>query len=142
MNEVLEGKGDLLKFAGDAVFIEWKATEETDLEHCVEAAVNCAAKILLRCSDFSVLANGANNDNQHGRTARGTKIFPSPAVHAAGDGHRHEHSQQSTQAHRCVASSGTRGIGHSDDTGSHCPPGWDDMGGIAADTVSREKSHV
>jgi hypothetical protein len=55
---VIDGQGDILKFAGDAVFIEWKATETISLENCVEAAANCSAKIISRCSDFSVLANG------------------------------------------------------------------------------------
>jgi hypothetical protein len=63
VDEVLDGKGDLLKFAGDAVFIEWKATPEIDLEHCVEAAALCAAKIVSRCADFTVVApNGASSD--------------------------------------------------------------------------------
>jgi hypothetical protein len=60
VNEVMEGKGDLLKFAGDAVFIEWKATEKISLEQCVESATTCAVKITTKCSDFSVLANGNN----------------------------------------------------------------------------------
>jgi hypothetical protein len=60
VNVVLDEKGDLLKFAGDAVFIEWKASEEISLEYCVESAANCAAAIIHRCADFSVLANGAS----------------------------------------------------------------------------------
>ena len=49
-----------MKFAGDAVFIEWKASEEVSLETCVENAVECAAKIITDCADFSVLVNGGN----------------------------------------------------------------------------------
>jgi hypothetical protein len=56
----MEGKGDLLKFAGDAVFVEWKATSTNNLESCVEQATSCAAKIITRCSDFSVFSNGAS----------------------------------------------------------------------------------
>lgn len=56
----MEGKGDLLKFAGDAVFVEWKATATNNLESCVEQATSCAAKIITRCSDFSVFSNGSS----------------------------------------------------------------------------------
>lgn len=56
----MEGKGDLLKFAGDAVFIEWKATPTISLENCVESAAKCAANIATKCSDYSILANGHN----------------------------------------------------------------------------------
>jgi hypothetical protein len=56
----MDGKGDLLKFAGDAVFIEWKADDNQTLESCVEQAANCAAKIISVCSDYTVLENGAN----------------------------------------------------------------------------------
>jgi hypothetical protein len=56
----MEGKGDLLKFAGDAVFVEWKATATHNLESCVEQAASCAAKIVTRCSDFSVFSNGSS----------------------------------------------------------------------------------
>lgn len=59
MDVVLENKGDLLKFAGDAVFIEWKATQEVNLETCVGSAVKCGADITAMCADFSVLENGA-----------------------------------------------------------------------------------
>ena len=63
VNVVLDHKGDLLKFAGDAVFIEWKATVDVNLETCVESAVKCGAEIISRCADFSVLENGANLDS-------------------------------------------------------------------------------
>lgn len=60
---VLEHKGDLLKFAGDAVFIEWNATPEHRLETCVESAVKCGAEIISKCADFSVLENGSSEDS-------------------------------------------------------------------------------
>ena len=59
MDVVLENKGDLLKFAGDAVFIEWKATPTLTLETCVESALKCGSDITARCADFAVLENGA-----------------------------------------------------------------------------------
>jgi class 3 adenylate cyclase len=71
---VLDGKGDILKFAGDAVLIEWKATETINLENCVEAAVNCAAKIITRCSDFSVLANGVSGGSSCLITSQAAKV--------------------------------------------------------------------
>lgn len=57
---VLDHKGDLLKFAGDAVFCEWKAGFDVNLESCVEAASKCGAEIISRCADFAVLENGTN----------------------------------------------------------------------------------
>lgn len=63
MDIVLENKGDLLKFAGDAVFIEWKATPEVKLEACVESAVRCGAEVVSKCADFHVLENGSTEDS-------------------------------------------------------------------------------
>lgn len=74
VDEVLDGKGDLLKFAGDAVFIEWKATTNCCLETCVESAVNCASKILSRCADFSVMANGATGDSSYRLTSQASQV--------------------------------------------------------------------
>ena len=74
VNEVLDGKGDILKFAGDAVFIEWKASEDIHLESCLEAAVRCASKIVSRCSDFSVLSNGAFGETSCLITGQASKV--------------------------------------------------------------------
>jgi hypothetical protein len=74
VDEVLEWKGDLLKFAGDAVFIEWKATLDVALEICVESAVNCAAKILSKCADFSVLSNGATANSSYLLTSQAAQV--------------------------------------------------------------------
>jgi class 3 adenylate cyclase len=74
VDEVLDGKGDLLKFAGDAVFIEWKATQDCSLESCVESAVNCATKILWRCADFSVLSNGATGNCSYLLTSQAAQV--------------------------------------------------------------------
>jgi hypothetical protein len=74
VNEVLDGKGDILKFAGDAVFIEWKANDEVHLESCVHQAVNCAAKIVSSCSDFSVLSNGDFGGSSCLVTGQATKV--------------------------------------------------------------------
>ncbi|KAG7365059.1 TPR repeat-containing adenylate/guanylate cyclase [Nitzschia inconspicua] len=74
VDEVLDGKGDLLKFAGDAVFIEWKATADCSLETCVESAVNCAVKILSRCADFSVLSNGATGNSSYLLTSQAAQV--------------------------------------------------------------------
>jgi hypothetical protein len=71
---VLDGKGDLLKFAGDAVFIEWKAGKDCNLETCVESAVECAAKIISRCSDFSVLSNGESGNSSYLVTSQAAHV--------------------------------------------------------------------
>jgi hypothetical protein len=74
VDEVLGGKGDLLKFAGDAVFIEWKATADCPLEACVESAVNCASKILSKCADFCVLSNGATANSSYLLTSQAAQV--------------------------------------------------------------------
>ncbi|KAL3919907.1 MAG: hypothetical protein SGILL_003519 [Bacillariaceae sp.] len=74
VDEVLDGKGDLLKFAGDAVFIEWKASKDCSLESCVESAVNCATKILWRCADFSILSNGATGNCSYLLTSQAAQV--------------------------------------------------------------------
>jgi class 3 adenylate cyclase len=74
VDEVLDGKGDLLKFAGDAVFIEWKATRECPLEECIECAVHCGAKIVQKCRDFSVMSNGATSTCSYLLTSQAAKV--------------------------------------------------------------------
>ena len=47
--------GDVLKFAGDALFAEWSAvSEELDLAECTKAAAMCGASIVKRASGFKV----------------------------------------------------------------------------------------
>jgi class 3 adenylate cyclase len=64
--------GDILKFAGDAVFVEWKvsATEsmidDTELgndlrmnsDDCITAAAICGARIVAECSNYPVYSEG------------------------------------------------------------------------------------
>ena len=60
VNEITSHGGDILKFAGDALFAEWKVSKhetEHTLEHCVTAAANCAAAIVANCSDYAVMSN-------------------------------------------------------------------------------------
>ena len=47
--------GDVLKFAGDALFAEWSAvSEELDLAECTKAAAMCGASIVKKASGFKV----------------------------------------------------------------------------------------
>jgi class 3 adenylate cyclase len=49
--------GDILKFAGDSVFAEWKVSPQeshNDLDCCVSIAATCAAAIVAKCSNFPV----------------------------------------------------------------------------------------
>jgi len=66
VNEVLSYEGDILKFAGDAFFAEWRASageplgkalileEQRDIVKCVAVAAECAASIVDKFSDCPV----------------------------------------------------------------------------------------
>ncbi len=53
-NEVILHKGDILKFAGDAIFAEWRMQDHLDLERCVNIAATCGAEIVAKCSDYPI----------------------------------------------------------------------------------------
>ena len=85
VNLVTSHGGDVLKFAGDAIFAEWQASSDnsthaflphTDqsrrkiaLSECVACAATCGAKIVHKCSDYLVFANG-----ESGKTGMGEPI--------------------------------------------------------------------
>lgn len=78
VNLVTAHGGDVLKFAGDAIFAEWQASpEETadlnssisflpqtsskkriSLSECVASAATCGARIVLKCSDYPIFDTG------------------------------------------------------------------------------------
>lgn len=60
VDKVTEFNGDVQKFAGDALFAEWRATPMVSLEACAKAAASCAASLTKDCSDFPVIAFGAS----------------------------------------------------------------------------------
>jgi len=90
VDEVEAFGGDILKFAGDAVFCEWQATisnriESGDgnslagssqgsiepwhglgLEECVLTAAACGARIVKKCSDYPVYYGGGSSGTQVG----------------------------------------------------------------------------
>ncbi len=71
INEVLSHGGDILKFAGDAVFCQWTASRrdpDKNLEYCVLQAANCAASIVGNCSDYLVETNPV--ESRRGSTRR------------------------------------------------------------------------
>jgi len=62
VNTITDCRGDILKFAGDAVFAEWTSSGlSDDFEKCMEDAVMnaccCAATIVETCSDYPVFKN-------------------------------------------------------------------------------------
>lgn len=70
INEVTAHSGDVLKFAGDGVFVEWKAIspgsspglmrrKQLSLSECMCTAAVCAAKIVAKCTDFPIYAHHA-----------------------------------------------------------------------------------
>jgi len=74
VDEVISYGGDILKFAGDAIFIEWRVGEEYDaldifgrkkigymkLEDCVYVAAVCGAMVVKKCADHPVYSNTAS----------------------------------------------------------------------------------
>lgn len=69
MDEVTNHGGDILKFAGDAVFAEWRVSqkiksgteeERVDIERCVYDAANCGAAVVAKCSDYPVFDSKNN----------------------------------------------------------------------------------
>lgn len=55
VNEITVHGGDILKFAGDALFAEWSAvSDDMDLAECTKAAAMCGASIVKKASGFNV----------------------------------------------------------------------------------------
>ena len=61
VQKVFDFHGDIQKFAGDALFAEWRVTPTTSLAQCVEAAAACASNLARDCGDFPVMAFGGVN---------------------------------------------------------------------------------
>ena len=62
VNTITDCRGDILKFAGDAVFAEWTSSGLSDdfekrMEDAVMNACCCAATIVETCSDYPVFKN-------------------------------------------------------------------------------------
>eukprot|EP00985_Skeletonema_marinoi_P015851 scaffold8303_cov125-Skeletonema_marinoi.AAC.1 len=60
INQVGSYGGDILKFAGDAIFCEWRVSSHESvqtLEQCVLQAATCAADIVALCSDFNLVGD-------------------------------------------------------------------------------------
>jgi len=61
---VISHHGDILKFAGDALFAEWRVVTQEDkdnsingtatIDDCVLIAATCGAKVVAECSDYPV----------------------------------------------------------------------------------------
>ena len=64
VDTVISHGGDILKFAGDALFAEWRCVTEEGKEHlkgvtssiedCVRIAAICGAKVVAECSDYPI----------------------------------------------------------------------------------------
>lgn len=81
VNEVTSNGGDVLKFAGDGVFVEWKAEslvasptlmdrKKLSLTQSVCTAATCAARIVAKCSDFPIFAHHALGSTSKGQGAK------------------------------------------------------------------------
>jgi class 3 adenylate cyclase len=58
VDKVFQFGGDIQKFAGDALFAEWRASSKQSLQQCVESATICAITMIRDCADFPVMAFG------------------------------------------------------------------------------------
>jgi class 3 adenylate cyclase len=58
VDTVFEFQGDIQKFAGDALFAEWRVSSTMTLDQCVDAAATCAAALVRDCADFPVMSFG------------------------------------------------------------------------------------
>ena len=79
VNEIKSHGGDILKFAGDALFAEWKVSRHTpftNLDYCVSIAATCAASIVASCSDY-VVPKALEFVTQSTRTRRKNSIHSS-----------------------------------------------------------------
>ena len=54
VSHVSDFNGDIQKFAGDALFAEFRATPKRPLSKCAELAAACAAALVRDCADFPV----------------------------------------------------------------------------------------
>jgi hypothetical protein len=61
VSKIYEFNGDIQKFAGDAIFAEWRCDSKKSMEFCAAAATACASQIVDECSDFPVMAGGAQS---------------------------------------------------------------------------------
>jgi len=62
VNIISEYGGDIQKYAGDAVFAEWRASSIDDIDRCVAASAACAIAIVNDCADFPVFAHGGAHE--------------------------------------------------------------------------------
>ena len=56
VSHISDFNGDIQKFAGDALFAEFRATPDCPLSKCAELAAACAAALVRDCADFPVSA--------------------------------------------------------------------------------------
>jgi hypothetical protein len=84
VDEISSHGGDVLKFAGDAVFAEWRVSSTNrvenmrgTLEGCVLVAAMCGARIAARCSDYAVYGSTVVG----GRIGQGSHVIASLNVH-------------------------------------------------------------
>jgi class 3 adenylate cyclase len=54
VNKISDFNGDIQKFAGDALFAEFRASPTQPLHKCAELAAACASALVRECSDFPV----------------------------------------------------------------------------------------
>ncbi len=117
MDEVTNHGGDVLKFAGDAIFAEWRVKikkqsspsnhshshstnshnikeEREEIDRCVQKAASCGASVVAKCSDYPVFNQGSQgNDGEQIATLNvhcGLAFGRMAAVHVGNDYNRRE----------------------------------------------------
>ncbi len=113
VSEVIRYGGDILKFAGDAIFAEWPVVDASSvstskfkslgthqpcsLEQCTATAALCAASIVKLCSDYPVVvSSGGSRETGVSKTVGTLNVHCGlgggcvAAVHVGDDTYRRE----------------------------------------------------
>ena len=100
VDEVTNHGGDVLKFAGDAVFAEWRVStkpmkskdDRYEANECVLRAATCGADIVAKCSDYPIIGT-ANDDGVQIATLNvhcGLAFGKMAGIHVGNDYNRRE----------------------------------------------------
>jgi class 3 adenylate cyclase len=117
VDEVSKHGGDIIKFAGDAIYAEWRIpqdllliSKETALEYCVTAAALCGSIIVEKCSGFPISVKEENIDltlNLHCGLSYGKIV----SIHLGDDLLRREHLILGEVIEKASKAANSAGIG-------------------------------
>ena len=79
LNVVEKYGGSVAKFAGDALYIIWPATQAESLEQCVQKAFLCSIDITSVCNDYAVSLDESSEGTFTEATFTSSRITPAPS---------------------------------------------------------------